>query len=370
MRGLKELEHGENWAVMPSQIGDNPCLYTPGVKWNTSAGNFTHMTELFGPVLGVMSFRKLGEAIQKVNATGYGLTSGLESLDDREQKIWRESIKAGNLYINRPTTGAIVLRQPFGGMGKSAFGPGAKAGGPNYVATLMSYDESLETPQNPPSGQLPKASTLLSLWQRLDRSSRLLLDLPNSSAEQISLLRAAVLSYDQFATEEILIEHDHYNLIGQDNHRRYLPASPLRIRVHADDKPWDIAARCAAAIAANCRATLSFPDGVHEATIAAMETLTADWAGRIEFLEESDEQLRLGIERGQVSRLRYADPTRVPESIRRTANSHQVFVADRPVSAAGRIELLWYVVEQSISFDYHRYGNLGPRSTEKRSDTI
>jgi len=32
--------------------------------------------------------------------------------------------------------------------------------------------------------------------------------------------------------------------------------------------------------------------------------------------------------------------------------------------------LLWYVVEQSISFDYHRYGNLGPRSTEKRAETL
>ena len=73
-------------------------------------------------MLGVMKARNLRDAIDMVNATGYGLTSGLESLDDREQELWRESIRAGNLYINRPTTGAIVLRQPFGGMGKSAFG--------------------------------------------------------------------------------------------------------------------------------------------------------------------------------------------------------------------------------------------------------
>ncbi len=370
LRGLKELETGESWAVMPTQLGDNPCSYSPGVKWNTTAGNFTHMNELFGPVLGVMRFRRLAEAIQMVNATGFGLTSGLESLDDREQKIWRESIRAGNLYINRPTTGAVVLRQPFGGMGKSAFGPGAKAGGPNYVATLMAFDDFQSEAIGPDSGQMPQSSVLLTFWQRLDRSSRLLLDLPGSTASQISQLRSAILSYDRFAIEETLVEHDHFQLVGQDNHRRYLPASPLRIRLHVDDTPFDIAARCSAAMASNCRATVSHPSSVHESTVAALEKLTYEWAGRIEFLEESDEELIQSIENGQVARLRFAAASRVPESVRRSANRHQVFVADQRVSMLGRIELLWYVMEQSISFDYHRYGNLGPRSSEKRADTL
>ncbi len=370
LRGLKELESGESWAVMPTQLGDNPCSYTPGVKWNTTSGNFTHMNELFGPVLGVMKFRRLGEAIQMVNATGFGLTSGLESLDDREQKIWKESIRAGNLYINRPTTGAIVLRQPFGGMGKSAFGPGAKAGGPNYVATLMSFDDSQSTKETYESTGKPESKDLLSFWERLGHSSRLLLDLPGATAEQINQLRTALLSYDQFAREEILVEHDHFMLVGQDNHRRYLPASPLRIRIDAQDSPFDIAARCAAAISINCRAALSHPDSVHEKTISVLEKLTYEWGGKIEFLEESDEELIRSIENGQVARLRYADASRVPESVKRSANRHQVFVADQSVSRLGRIELLWYVIEQSISFDYHRYGNLGPRSGEKRAEPL
>ena len=130
--GLKELEPGEEWAVMPRlHVDDNPHLVSPGVKWGVQPSSFTHCTELFGPVLGVMEARDLDAAIDLVNATGYGLTSGLESLDDREQELWCSRIRAGNLYINRPTTGAIVLRQPFGGMGKSSVGPGIKAGGPN-----------------------------------------------------------------------------------------------------------------------------------------------------------------------------------------------------------------------------------------------
>jgi len=140
-RGINELEGDEFWLVRPQPVGDNPHLYSPGVKWNVLPGSFSHRTELFGPVLSVISFRKLDEAIEIVNSTGYGLTSGLESLDDREQLHWRDSIAAGNLYINRGTTGAVVLRQPFGGVGQSSYGPGLKAGGPNYVVPLMRFTE-------------------------------------------------------------------------------------------------------------------------------------------------------------------------------------------------------------------------------------
>jgi RHH-type proline utilization regulon transcriptional repressor/proline dehydrogenase/delta 1-pyrroline-5-carboxylate dehydrogenase len=119
---LKVLEPGEEWAVMPQPVEGNPCLWTPGVKYGVRPGSFTHMTEFFGPVLAVMRFEKLSEAVALVNQTGYGLTSGLESLDEREWDYWKQHIRAGNLYFNRVTTGAIVLRQPFGGMASQASG--------------------------------------------------------------------------------------------------------------------------------------------------------------------------------------------------------------------------------------------------------
>ena len=102
-----------------------------------------------------------------VNQTGYGLTSGLQSLDDREQEQWQEQIRAGNLYINRTTVGAIVLRQPFGGMGKSVFGPGMKAGGPNYVALLMDF-EDVETPVLRPMTTVPEDPMLASIVRAID----------------------------------------------------------------------------------------------------------------------------------------------------------------------------------------------------------
>jgi RHH-type proline utilization regulon transcriptional repressor/proline dehydrogenase/delta 1-pyrroline-5-carboxylate dehydrogenase len=140
-RGLKVLEPGERWAVLPKRLDHNPQLWSPGLKWDVRSGGFTHMTELFGPVLAVMKAKDLKQAIALVNQTGYGLTSGIETLDEREQRTWIEGIRSGNLYINRVTTGAVVLRQPFGGMGKSAFGSGIKAGGPNYVAQLMDFQD-------------------------------------------------------------------------------------------------------------------------------------------------------------------------------------------------------------------------------------
>src|SRR5690606_29353561 len=211
-QGLKELEPGESWAVMPKLgVDGNPHLVSRGVKWNVQPESVTHLTEFFGPLLGVMCIRTLSEGIDLVNRTGYGLTSGLESLDDREQEAWRKAIRAGNLYINRSTTGAIVLRQPFGGMGKSNVGPGIKAGGPNYVAQLMEFPaagngEPAADIEPPP--QIPLAE--LCEW------------FPSPE-----LARAAA-SYDRWARDEFLAEHDHFRLLGEDNIRRYLPVELVR----------------------------------------------------------------------------------------------------------------------------------------------
>jgi len=67
-------------------------------------------------------------------------------------------------------------------------------------------------------------------------------------------------------------------------------------------------------------------------------------------------------------RIRYAAPDRVPELVRLAASRAGVYLADEPVLAEGRIELLWYLREQSVSHDYHRYGNLGARAQEKRAE--
>ncbi len=243
-RGLKELETGEHWAVMPKRMEHNPQLWSPGMKWDVKPGGFTYMTELFGPVLGVMRARDLREAIDLVNQTGYGLTSGIESLDEREQQTWSERIRAGNLYINRVTTGAVVLRQPFGGMGKSAFGPGIKAGGPNYVAQFMNFEDRNVAPLRRGTGS-ERDREAISDPLLADFAGRLLRDnarTTGTTQDETDRVFAAIASYQRAVEEEFGCEHDHFRLLGQDNIRRYLPVGNLRIRLHVDDRMFDLIA--------------------------------------------------------------------------------------------------------------------------------
>ena len=102
-----------------------------------------------------------------------------------------------------------------------------------------------------------------------------------------------------------------------------------------------------------------------------LDELTDSWAAAIEFVEETDEQLAahiLALPAHADERIRYAAPDRVPEAVRAVAAETGVYLADEPVLASGRVELLWYLREQSVCLDYHRYGNLGERVGEKRKE--
>jgi RHH-type proline utilization regulon transcriptional repressor/proline dehydrogenase/delta 1-pyrroline-5-carboxylate dehydrogenase len=90
--------------------------------------------ENFGPILHVIRFagERLGEVVEQINATGYGLTLGLQSRIDTVRDYVEEHARVGNFYVNRNQIGAVVESQPFGGEGLSGTGP--KAGGPHYVA--------------------------------------------------------------------------------------------------------------------------------------------------------------------------------------------------------------------------------------------
>jgi RHH-type proline utilization regulon transcriptional repressor/proline dehydrogenase/delta 1-pyrroline-5-carboxylate dehydrogenase len=90
--------------------------------------------ENFGPVLHVVRFKagELGEVVDAINATGFGLTLGLHSRIAETRRFVQAHAKVGNFYVNRNQIGAVVESQPFGGEGLSGTGP--KAGGPHYLA--------------------------------------------------------------------------------------------------------------------------------------------------------------------------------------------------------------------------------------------
>jgi RHH-type proline utilization regulon transcriptional repressor/proline dehydrogenase/delta 1-pyrroline-5-carboxylate dehydrogenase len=93
--------------------------------------------EVFGPVLHVVRFARdeLDALIDRINATGYGLTFGVHSRIDETIARATDRIHAGNIYVNRTIIGAVVGVQPFGGHGLSGTGP--KAGGPLYLRRLL-----------------------------------------------------------------------------------------------------------------------------------------------------------------------------------------------------------------------------------------
>ncbi len=356
-KALNTLEPGESWALKPQMVHGNPLMWTPGIKWDVQPDSVTHLTEFFGPLLGVMRAESLDHAIDLVNQTGYGLTSGLESLDPREQKYWKAHIRAGNLYINRGTTGAVVLRQPFGGMGKSAIGMGMKAGGPNYVAQFMAFEET----RPPAFGPLKNAHPLLKLvgqWQqKLDWGK-----FNHLEADMQKSIRA-IKSYLYHAEQEFGQELDYFHLRGQDNILRYLPVGTVVVRLHEQDSLFDTLARIAAVKIAGCRLRISCPKGLNN---PVTNFLHSPEGRRLigndpHFYERDKELIRL---MPKVDRIRYAAPGRVPAQLLAAAAETGFYIARAPVLQDGRIELLQYYRQQSICDNYHRYGNLGERALE------
>ncbi len=356
-RGLTELEPGEEWVLKSEMVDDNQYMWTPGIKYGVQPGSYTHMTEFFGPVLGVMRADNLEQAIELVNQTGYGLTSALESLDDREQNIWKERVFAGNLYINRGSTGAITLRQPFGGQGKSALGPGIKAGCFEYVAQFMDFAET----GLPEVGALQQEYRLLEIaeeWRRLILWEKL----PEYS-EDIKKTVFAVRSYLYWFEQVFSRERDFFHLRGQDNLLRFRPIDNLLIRLDEQDSLFETLARIAAAKVSGCTYLLSAPPHLDNEIIAFLGgRYGSQLLGGDELSFQDDTELISALP--GFARLRYGGPGRVPESVLAAAAETGLYISRTPVYMEGRIELLQYFQQQSVCNNYHRYGNLGDRSLD------
>jgi RHH-type transcriptional regulator, proline utilization regulon repressor / proline dehydrogenase / delta 1-pyrroline-5-carboxylate dehydrogenase len=356
-RGLTSLEKAEEWALKPEMLENNPSIWSPGIKYGVGQGSYTHMTEFFGPLLGVMRADNLDHALEMVNQTGYGLTSGIESLDHREQDLWKNKVFAGNLYINRGTTGAIVLRQPFGGLGKSALGPGLKAGSPEYVTQFMTFAES----GNPTTGPIRNGHYLLQIvqeWRKLVQWNKF-----PEEKEEIDKIINAIPSYLYQMEEKFGRELDFFHLRGQDNIMRFLPIKNMVIRLHQNDSLFDLFGRCGAAIIAGCNSTLSIPPGLANEVTGFLAThYGREFLGALPVSYQTDEELIAAMT--DIDRIRYGAPDRVPAKLFQVAAETGFYISRTPVYMEGKIELLQYFQQQSICNNYHRYGNLGERSLE------
>ena len=343
LRALTQLEPGEEWLLEPQQDEGNPQQWSPGVKLGVQPGSFFHQTECFGPVLGLMRANDLDEAIALANATEYGLTSGIHSLDDREVTYWKERIQAGNIYINRHITGAIVQRQPFGGWKHSSVGPGAKAGGPNYVLQLMHWEQA-QLPER--HDDLPPG--LIVLLARL--SAHL------SDPQDQHTLRCSAGSYVLAWQNHFSQEHDPSQVLGEANHLRYRPCRGLVLRVGPHTSMLAVAQAILAVRTTGQDLTLSLPLGQAEAWMWLMDEPNV--AASLTLMVEEDAVLGERLSTQAYDRLRVLAPLVPTSPLLAQAHTALVNVIDALVLANGRLELRWYLHEQAVSHTRHRYGNL------------
>ncbi len=349
-RALTSLEEGEKWLLEPKQDPSNPSLWSPGIKLGVQAGSFTHMTELFGPVLAVMRADNLHHALELANAVPYGLTSGLQSLDEREQAIWIDEIEAGNLYINRGTTGAIVRRQPFGGCKASSIGGGSKAGGPNYLRELMrAHQIGLPQEKHPINEAVNNLTSLL--------------DQVELSAEQMGIWSSSCTNY-AYWWKRMKQDRDPSKIVGQDNFFRYLPRKNMVLRIEAKSRPLEVLRVCAAILTCGANVEVSWSSkALHHTEFNYLEIKAF-----LPLVDETEKQFLERVKGGKIERIRLVESA--SHSLLEAAAESATHVIDDPVLINGRIELLHYLREVSISIDYHRYGNLGLREGELRKPIL
>jgi len=139
----------------------NGTFVAPSIIEIDSVDELRH--EVFGPVLHVLRYRRdrLPELIDAINATGYALTFGVHSRVDETIRFVSDRIRAGNIYVNRNTIGAVVGVQPFGGEGLSGTGP--KAGGPWMMRRLRSGTDAQPLAPFEPTARDPAPPELMAL---------------------------------------------------------------------------------------------------------------------------------------------------------------------------------------------------------------
>ncbi|MCQ9676322.1 bifunctional proline dehydrogenase/L-glutamate gamma-semialdehyde dehydrogenase [Corynebacterium sp. BF-R-2] len=332
LRGLTQLEPGEKWLIKPKKLNEEGTLWSPGIRDNVRPGSWFHVNECFGPVLGIMHAETLDEAIEWQNSTGYGLTGGIHTLDNDEIDYWLERVEVGNAYVNRGITGAIVQRQSFGGWKQSVMGPGAKAGGPNYVAQFGTWADGPLRPfdvdiSQPVAAQL-RAFDVLSL----------------SEEDTAWLWRAAEL--DELAwQQEFGRSHDRAGLVCEANVFRYRPVlTPLQVRIGADATLRDVSRLALAATRTN--SPVRFSAAPEKAAELRELGFNVDGVALEAFSREV-----AALESGRVRTV-----GSVEEGVYEAAVKSNSVVLDQPVLADGRRELLPFLLEQAVSVTMHRFG--------------
>lgn len=351
---LTVLDEGEEWLIEPRALDATGELWSPGVRRGVVGGSTFHTTEYFGPVLGLLRARTLDEALDLQNATAFGLTAGLHSLDADEVAYWLDHIEAGNLYVNRGITGAIVRRQPFGGWKRSSVGGSTKAGGPSYVMGFGSFS---------PVARKPRQNLSL---KGLDHGVREVLEAsqPGLDFAGFDAARAGALSDQRAWDDEFGIARDASQLgapaghVVERNVLRYR-RTPATVRAAEGAAMADLVRVLLAATRAGSRVDISSATPLPATLLALLESgISTLRAASIAI--ETDARFSERVLESRPARIRLIAPNGAEtarELYEALGGDPDVAIWSGPVTAAGRVELLPFVREQAVSITAHRFGN-------------
>lgn len=308
------------------------------------------MTEYFGPILGIMTADTLEEAIELQNAPDYGLTAGLHSLDADELELWLSKVQAGNLYVNRAITGAIVQRQPFGGWKKSTVGSGTKAGGPSYLIALSDWEPAQAT-----ATAVTQSVTVRETLATIENSEL-------GKREDFAFIKRGVSSDAHAWDTEFGFGHDPSKLGVERNILRYVPTQVL-VRADESASAAETLRVVLAGLAANAPVALSVGKDLPVDVRGVLENKG------IKYEVKSDAQFREYLASNAKTPVRALAGTPLEGTrIRYIGNDEKsiysalggrpdVAVYFAPVTEAGRIEMLPFLREQAVSITAHRFGN-------------
>ena len=330
LHGLTKLDRGERWFIEPKQLSEDGKLWSPGVRERVRPGSTSHLVEYFGPLLAIMTAPNLEAAIALQNSVDYGLTAGLHSLSADEINLWLSKVEAGNVYVNRGITGAIVRRQAFGGWKKSAVGPTAKAGGPNYLFCLTDWKRTSNNAKETVGSKV--IDQLLVMATATTMSDGNLQSLLRAAQSDV----AAIRHYFNTSTDEAKLKSE-INLL------RYM-RSDCTVRIQDDASEYDCW-RSAISLLAVGKGELS------------AENLPPRLAN---YLKENGIVVKLESEAEWLRSLARARRVRVYGTVdlrsAELANPDIAVYASEPTES-GIIDLLPFFKEQAVSITAHRFGN-------------
>jgi len=364
-RALTVLGDGERWLVEPRELDLGPetagRFWSPGVRTGVTVGSHLTRAAVAAPVLGILHAPTVTRAIEMQNAIGSGFVAGLHTRDEADLDLWLDGVQAAVLRVNRPSTGAVIQREPLGGWGEASAGDGAMSGGPNRLVTLGSW--------RPSTGGASSSTLHL---RGLDSRITALIEAaqPTLSYEAFDWLRRGALADAVAWDREFGRVRDVSRLGVERNLRRYRPVD-VAVRATAD-AAWQAVLRVlVAAVRSGSTFSLSTPVGLPaavrhllgESGVAVSIESDAEWlqrlAGGIPDAAGGDADTLVTAPRP--GRLRLVGPADTVAALRAAVaetvgGDVSLTVYANEVTTAGRLELLPFLREQAVSIGAFRFG--------------